>query len=87
MKTLRRLLVAYDHPNRNSEVSALWQLTQEHLGAFIQMSVGEHQYMELIEKHMLQFAKLHHEMARDHPASFVMLPESIALVRAYWDLT
>jgi len=87
IKVLRRLLIfGYEHPNRNSEVSALWQLTQEHLGAFVQIQQAGHPHISLVEKHMIQLAKLHHEMARDHPAAFALLPNSIALVRAYWGL-
>ncbi|KAK3696988.1 hypothetical protein LTR37_017695 [Vermiconidia calcicola] len=87
MKVLRRLLIAgYEHPNRNSEVSTLWQLTQDHFGAFMQLEKAGHPHVGLIEKHMVQLAKLHHEMSRDHPAAFALLPNSIALVRAYWDV-
>ncbi|KAK5165907.1 uncharacterized protein LTR77_008831 [Saxophila tyrrhenica] len=87
MKVLRRLLIAgYEHPKRNTEVVALWQLTQEHLGAFIQIQKAGHPHADLIEKQMLQLAKLHHEMARDHPAAFALLPNSVPLVRAYWDM-
>ena len=87
MKILRRLLVAgYENPNRNSEVSMLWQLTQDHLGAFIQLEKSDHPHIDLIQKHMIQLAKLHHEMSRTHPAAFALLPNSVALVRAYWGL-
>lgn len=87
MKILRRLLISgYEHPNRNSEVVIIWQLTQEHLGAFIELVNAGHSSVELVEKHMVQLAKLHHEMSRDHPAAFALLPNSVALVQAYWGL-
>ena len=87
IKVLRRLLiVGYEHPNRDNTVVALWTLKQEHLGAFIELEKAGHPHVALIEKHMIQLAKLHHEMARDHPASFALLPNSIELVRAYWSL-
>lgn len=87
MKVLRRLLISgYEHPNRNNEVVAVWQLTQEHLGAFVQLEKTGHASIDLIEKHMIQLAKLHHEMARDHPAAFALLSNSVALVQAYWGL-
>lgn len=87
MKVLRRLLIAgYDHGNRDSEVPSLWQLTQQHLASFIQMQQAGNPHLALIEKHMVQLAKLHHEMARDHPAAFALLPNSIDLVHAYWEL-
>lgn len=87
MKVLRRLLIAgYEYPNRNSEVSELWRLTQQQLGAFIEIQKTGSQHLSLVEKHMVQLAKLHHEMFRDHPAGFVLLPDSIQLVYAYWTL-
>lgn len=85
MKALRRLLIAgYEHPNRDDNVAALWSLTQQHLGMFMEMEKAGHPHVTLIEKHMIQLAKLHHEMARDHPAAFALLPDSISLVLAYW---
>jgi hypothetical protein len=39
-----------------------------------------------IEKHLLQMSKLHVEMAKTHPASFALLPNSIPLVHSYWSL-
>ena len=87
IKVLRRLVIAgYDHPNRDNTVVALWSLTQEHLGAFIKLEQAGHTHVAFIEKHMIQLAKLHQEMARDHPAAFALLPNSIDLVRAYWSL-
>lgn len=41
----------------------------------------------LLEKHMLQLAKLHHELSRDHPAAFALLPDSMQLVHYYWKVT
>ena len=87
MKVLRRLLIAgYEHPNRDNDVWALWTLTQQHLAAFMQIEKAGHPSTALIERHMIQLSKLHHEMSRDHPAAFALLPHSIDLVRAYWNL-
>lgn len=87
MKILRRLLVSgYEHPNRNSEVSALWGLTQQNLGEFMQMRVAPSPASDLLDKMTLQLAKLHHEMSRDYPADFVLLPHTLELVKAYWSL-
>lgn len=91
IKTLRRLLITgYEHPSRDNDVIAFWKLSIQNLGAFMQLrSAGQHTEATktLIEKHMLQLAKLHHELARDHPSSFALLPDSIQLVHSYWSVT
>ena len=40
----------------------------------------------MVGKHLMQFAKLHINMSETHAASFPLLPNSIPLVRAYWNL-
>lgn len=89
IKVLRRLLiVGYDHPNRDTDVVSFWSASQQYLGTFIQLKSGSSSLAggELLEKNLLQFAKLHHEMAKEHPAAFALLPHSIDLARAYWML-
>lgn len=91
IKVLRRLLIAgYEFPNRESEVHAFWQLASSQVGAFINIisnSVGQSEdLIRLVEKHLLQLSKLHLEMAKTHPAAFVLLPNSLDLVRSYWTL-
>ncbi|KAM0720078.1 hypothetical protein Q7P37_004214 [Cladosporium fusiforme] len=91
IKTLRRLLITgYEHPSRDNDVIAFWKLSIQNLGAFMQLrSAGQltAATKTLLEKHMLQLAKLHHELSRDHPASFALLPDSIQLVHSYWSVT
>ena len=85
MKVLRRLLVfGYEHPNRDNEVASFWSLTQEHLRALLERVFHPQPEHPLLARHLVQYAKLHHEMSRDHPAAFALLPESISLVGAYW---
>jgi hypothetical protein len=92
IKTLRRLLVAgYEFPNRESDVHQFWQLTYAQVGNFMNIisSQGATLSEELsvpLEKHLLQLSKLHLEMAKAHPAAFVLLPNSLDLVRSYWAL-
>ena len=92
-KTIRRLLISgYEHPNRDQDVSEFWSLSIEHLSSLLQLQSTlnlppEHSWLlAVIEKHALQLGKLHHEMAREHPAAFTLLPDSVDLVRAYWSL-
>ena len=93
IKILRRLLIAgYDFPNRNSEVHDFWSLTFNQVDSFITLISRQAQlglaseFTLLVEKHLLQLSKLHLEMAKTHPAAFVLLPNSLDLVRAYWGL-
>ncbi|KAF2766839.1 ARM repeat-containing protein [Teratosphaeria nubilosa] len=86
IKSLRRLLiVGYEHPNRNQEVISFWSATQQLLGPFMQLRSSAGQSL-LLEKNILQLAKLHHEMAKEHPAAFTLLPNSMDLARSYWIL-
>lgn len=91
IKTLRRLLITgYEHPNRDNDVVAFWKLSIQNLGAFMQLRSNSQltdTTRTLLEKHMLQLAKLHHELSRDHPAAFALLPDSMELVHSYWSVT
>lgn len=92
IKTLRRLLVAgYEFPNRESDVHQFWQLTYAHVGTFMNIISAQKATLPgelglLLEKHLLQLSKLHLEMAKSHPAAFVLLPNSLDLVGSYWAL-
>ncbi|KAF1351224.1 armadillo-type protein [Delphinella strobiligena] len=91
IKTLRRLVITgYEFPNRESEVHQLWRLTSSQVGAFISIVSNPAAFptdmIQLVERHLLQLSKLHLEMARTHPAAYVMLPDSLDLVRSYWSL-
>ncbi|KAL2441760.1 Importin-11 [Exophiala dermatitidis] len=76
LKTLRRLLVVgFENPHRDQDVAQFWNLLQTHQQtfwtAYQQSHAGELQIM--LRKHLLQLAKLYLDMARNHPASFVLL--------------
>ena len=91
LKIIRRLLIAgYEFPGREKDIQQFWTLTRTHFGEFFQYvaensPLGE-SVQSLIEKHLMQLSKLHLNMALTHPASFVMLPNSIGLARDYWSL-
>lgn len=91
IKVLRRLLIAgYEFPNRSTDVHEFWNLTFDQVRSFMQIIFQQGalppELLRSVEKHLLQLSKLHLEMARSHPAAFVLLPNSLDLVRAYWDL-
>lgn len=92
MKVLRRLIVSgFDHPSRGKEVGEFWLITHSHFSRFFSFVNGggnniSEQLSILVEKHLLQLSKLHVDMARTHPASFALLPDSFTLVKSYWTL-
>lgn len=90
LRILRRLIiVGFETPHADSTIQQFWTLSQTHFGQFLSLTAEpsfETTYQDMVGKHLLQFAKLHIDMAEHHAASFCNLPSSIALVRAYWDL-
>lgn len=91
LKTLRRLLiVGYERPHDEAMAREFWSLSQSQFGQFLGL-VGQDSPVptscqDLVGKYLLQFTKLHLEMCEAHAASFAVLPDSIPLARAYWDL-
>lgn len=92
LKILRRLLIAgYEHPHHDKDVRQIWAQSQQHFGQFLdlisrQPPVLVSPALQATEKHIFQLAKLHVSMSEVHPASFALLPDSVALTRAYWGL-
>lgn len=91
LKILRKLLlVGFENPAKDNVVLQFWSVTQDHFGQFLGYvshdSAVPAPYQETIGKHLLQLTKLHLEMSELHPASFSLLPNSMALVIAYWEL-
>ncbi|KAG5949796.1 hypothetical protein E4U53_005764, partial [Claviceps sorghi] len=91
LKILRRLvIVGYERPHTDTSVQRFWTLSQNQFGQLLglvgQNSTLPSKYQDEVDKHLLQFAKLHIDMADKHAASFSVLPNSLPLVHAYWDL-
>jgi hypothetical protein len=92
IKVLRRLLISgYEYPNHSKDVQQLWEYSQIQFGQFLEMVSRDPPVLvspakDLVEKHLVQFSKLHAQMANVHPAAFALLPSSLELVRAYWGL-
>lgn len=96
LKILRRLLISgYEAPHKDSTVQSFWSLSQNQFGQFLGFVSHDSsapapqpvsKYQETIGKHLMQFTKLHIDMATTRPASFAGLPSSLPLVHAYWDL-
>ncbi|KAF1955056.1 ARM repeat-containing protein [Byssothecium circinans] len=92
IKILRRLIMSgYEFPGREKDVHDFWTLSRSHFGALLPYVMDDGSPLappvrKLVEKHLIQLAKFHLAMATDHPADFVLLPDSLNLVRAYWTL-
>ena len=91
LRILRRIIIAgYDFPNRQHVMRAYWSAFTIQLGDMLARIESKRSEMSIlqqhsIEKHIIQFAKMHLDMAKTHPAGFALLPDSVALVKAYWD--
>lgn len=92
LRVLRRILVAgWDFPNRSSQFQDIWTLLNDHfretLALISNTALRFHgNVRQLAEKHLRQIAKLHVNIARDHPAGFSLMQSSIPLLSAYWSL-
>ncbi|KAI1609016.1 armadillo-type protein [Exophiala viscosa] len=76
LKTLRRLLVVgFESPHREDDVIQFWALLQSHQDSFWSACTqdGSADAKTMLMKHLLQLSKLYLDMARNHPASFVLL--------------
>ncbi|KAL8735368.1 MAG: hypothetical protein Q9166_000913 [cf. Caloplaca sp. 2 TL-2023] len=92
LRVLRRLLVAgWDFPNRSAEVQDFWNLLNNHFQDMLALAADasaslQYNIRVLVEKHLRQIAKLHINLAKMHPSGFALLPNSVQLVSAYWNL-
>ncbi|KAH7001467.1 armadillo-type protein [Ilyonectria destructans] len=91
LKILRRLVIlGYERPHGDKTVEQFWTMSQNQFGQLLNFvshdSTVPPQYQDVVGKHLLQFTKLHIDMSEQHAASFAVLPNSLSLVHAYWDL-
>ncbi|KAI4253220.1 MAG: hypothetical protein LQ352_003820 [Teloschistes flavicans] len=92
LRVLRRTLVAgWDFPNRSPQFQDIWTLLNDHFRDILALISGTNvtsrgDVRKLTEKHLRQIAKLHVNIAKDHPAGFSLLESSVPLLSAYWDL-
>ena len=90
LKVLRRLIIAgFEHPNRDSDVDRFWTIAYQHFGQFFQIVSGSQidtNVNNMVLKHLSHFSKLHIDMARTHPAAFVLLPGCFEITQTYLTL-
>lgn len=90
LKIMRRLIVSgYEFPNRAAEVSQVWQIMQEHVWSFVraeeELPLGEDVHT-LLKKHATNIGKLFIDVSQSHPAAFALLPNTLELLRRYWEV-
>jgi hypothetical protein len=91
LKILRRLvIVGYERPHGDETVQKFWAISQNQFGQFLGFVNNDSnlpdQFQKVVGDHLIQFTKLHIAMSEQHAASFAALPNTLALVHAYWDL-
>ena len=94
LRVMRRLLISgYENHNRHREVCHFWSLIKSQFADMLPFIFRENRTLRavyllrsLVERHLVQMSKFHVDMAKVHPAAFVLLPDSINLARAYWGL-
>ena len=79
LRVLRRLIIQCDFPNRQQDLQDIWRILNSHFDTMLKVD----KYPEL---QPLQISKLHLNMAKNHPAAFALLPNSIDLVHTYWNI-
>ena len=90
LKILRRLVImGYERPHGDSTVEQFWTMSQNQFGQFLgfvnQDSTVTQSYQDFVGKHLLQFTKLHIDMAEGHAASFAFLPSDLSKTSAKLD--
>ncbi|RCI12976.1 hypothetical protein L249_0485 [Ophiocordyceps polyrhachis-furcata BCC 54312] len=92
LRLLRRLIISgYEAPHTDKTVERFWISSQEQFGRLLALvndtsSTVPVDYHVVIGKHLLQFTKLHVDMAEVHSVSFTAFPNTLALVHGYWGL-
>jgi hypothetical protein len=92
IRVLRRLtVVGFEFPNRAEDVQSFWSVIRGHfeeLAGLVTQHGGElvDSIRDLVEKHILQYSKLHVNMAVSNPTAFGLLPDAVGLTRTYWSI-
>ena len=91
IKVIRRLIIAgYEFPNRDQEVQQFMNIIGDRFRDTLVLLYSTNTGLSdvnraLMEKHLIQFAKLHVELAQQHPIAFVLL-RAPAIIEQYWHL-
>lgn len=91
IKVVRRLAVGgYESPNRSPEVRQLSDNLSSNLEELLHLNYGgaaipSDTIRQLLDRHLIQIAKFHLEMARVHPIAFVLM-NGTQRIQQYWQL-
>ena len=92
LKIIRRLLVAgFEHPHREKDIQEFWLILQRHQDSLwsswsTQDTTNQSSdKTQLVVRHLYQLSKIDLEVARTHPASFVLLPNSMQVLNRSWN--
>lgn len=91
IKVVRRLaVVGYEFPNRASEVHQLSDNLSNNLQELLHLNYGSptapsHNIHQLLDRHLVQIAKFHLEMAQMHPIAFCLM-NGTQRIQQYWQL-
>lgn len=90
LKSLRRLITSgYEFPNRHDEVQEMWKIFQQHLVLFLEITTGNsggESAQNIVRKHVTNLGKLFLDMAASHAAAFALLPDTLELLKTYWNV-
>lgn len=92
LRIIRRLIIAgYEFPHRNIELRNFWDLIFQQFGDLFSFVLRNSPSTDtgfeiLVERHLLQMAKLHLNMATSHPAGFALLSDPMHLLFLYWKI-
>lgn len=89
LRILRRLIITgYENPISHIEAMEFWREVGIQfgwmLGLVLESSNLNLSVRHLIEKHIIQIAKMHLDMVKIHPTSFALFPDSVTLAGVYW---
>ncbi len=91
IKVVRRLaVVGYEFPNRASEVHQLSDNLSSNLQELLHVNYGNptapsDSIRQLLDRHLVQIAKFHLEMAQMHPIAFTLM-NGLQRIQQYWQL-
>jgi hypothetical protein len=93
LKIIRCLLVSgFEHPHREKDIQQFWVILQQQQASLWNLWPAIQQLCDLnsnesglILKHFFQLSKIDLELARTHPASFVLLPNSMGVLSRSWN--
>lgn len=84
LRIIRRLLIAgYDVPHHDEALVGFWVSSEASFRQLVETVCVSDVSGTADARHVMQLSKLYLNMARDHPASFIVLPNSMEIMGLY----